>query len=204
MPGPRNGKRSLNVCHVRTARIASALLMGLAVFAYSGWLLEFAVPTGVSPVRDPAAALLAGPPVFRVLLAVSGVAFLLSGPPLHRLGPVQWPARLSSISVSVFGAVVLVQAAYPESSGVISSLLSVILLVGVISLVLWWPPGWRRFAVAGLVLVLATWVAVVLAAQLGEFEGVFSRFQLLVRAVLFGTGGAYAFIKPAPRHAPRV
>jgi hypothetical protein len=178
--------------------------MGMAVVAYSGWLLEFVVPTGVSPVRDPADALLAGPPVFRILLAVSGVAFLLAGPPLHRLGPVQWQARLSSISVSVFGAVVLIQVAYPDRSGLISSLLSVVLVVGVISLVLWWPPGWRRLAVVGLVLVMATWLAVVLARQLGEFEGVFSRIQLVVRAVLFGAGGVYAFVKPAPRHAPRV
>jgi hypothetical protein len=176
----------------------------MAVVAYSGWLLEFVVPTGVSPVRDPADALLAGPPVFRILLAVSGVAFLLAGPPLHRLGPVQWQARLSSISVSVFGAVVLIQVAYPDRSGLISSLLSVVLVVGVISLVLWWPPGWRRLAVVGLVLVMATWLAVVLARQLGEFEGVFSRIQLVVRAVLFGAGGVYAFVKPAPRHAPRV
>jgi hypothetical protein len=176
----------------------------MAVLAYSGWLLEFVVPTGVSPVRDPADALLTGPPVFRILLAVSGVAFLLAGPPLHRLGPVQWQARLSSISVSAFGAVVLLQVAYPDRSGAISSLLSVVLVVGVISLVLWWPPGWRRLAVAGLVVVMVTWLAVVLARQLGEFEGVFSRIQLVVRAMLFGVGGAYAFIKPAPRHAPRV
>jgi hypothetical protein len=191
------------VCLVRTARIASALLMGVAVFAYSGWVLEFFLPTGVSPVGDPVEALLAGPPVFRILLAVSGVAFLLAGPPLHRLGPVHWTARLSSISVSAFGLVVLAQAAYPASSGWISALLSVVLMVGVISLVLWWPPGWRALAVAGLVLVMATWLAVVLARQLDTFEGVFTRIQLVVRAVLFGIGGAYAFIKPAPRHAPR-
>ncbi|SFW92415.1 hypothetical protein SAMN04489730_8605 [Amycolatopsis australiensis] len=177
--------------------------MGVAVVAYSGWLLEFFLPTGVSPVRDPAEALLAGPPVFRVLLAVSGIAFLLAGPPLHRLGPVQWSARLSSISVSAFGALVLAQAAYPASSTVLSSLLSVVLTVGVISLVLWWPPGWRALAVAGLVVVMATWLAVVLSRQLDLFEGVFTRIQLVVRAVLFGAGGAYAFIKPAPRHVPR-
>jgi hypothetical protein len=177
--------------------------MGLALAAYSGWLLEFVVPTGVSPVRDPVDALLAGPPVFRVLLAVSGVAFLLAGPPLHRLGPVQWQARLSSVSVSVFGAITLVQAAYPDSSGVLSSVLSLVLVVGVISLILWWPPGWRGLAVAGLVVVLAIWLAVVLARQLDAFEGVFTRAQLVVRAVMYGVGGAYAFIKPAPRHAPR-
>ncbi|HET6703473.1 hypothetical protein [Amycolatopsis sp.] len=188
---------------MRTARIASALLMGVAVLAYSGWLLEFVLPTGVSPVRDPVEALLTGPPVFRVLLAVSGVAFLLAGPPLHRLGPVQWSARLSSISVSAFGALVLLQAAYPERSLLLSSLLSVVLVAGVISLILWWPPGWRALAVAGLVVVLVTWLAVVLARQLDTYEGVLTRFQLLVRAVLYGVGGAYAFVKPAPRHAHR-
>ncbi|MEV4057898.1 hypothetical protein AB0J55_42400 [Amycolatopsis sp. NPDC049688] len=188
---------------MRTARIASALLIGVAVLAYSGWLLEFFLPTGVSPVRDPAEALLGGPPVFRVLLAVSGVAFLLAGPPLHRLGPVQWSARISSISVSAFGLVVLLQAAYPERSDVWSALLSAVLVGGVISLILWWPPGWRALAVAGLVVVLATWLAVVLAMQLDTFEGVFTRVQLVVRAALYSIGGAYAFVKPAPRHAHR-
>lgn len=177
--------------------------MGVAVLAYSSWLLEFFLPTGVSPVRDPAEALLAGPPVFRILLAVSGVAFLLAGPPLHRLGPVQWSARLSSLSVSLFGLIVLLQAAYPEQSDVWSALLSVVLVAGVISLILWWPPGWRRLAAVGLVLVLATWLAVVLARQLGSFEGVSTRAQLVVRAALYGVGGVYAFVKPAPRHAPR-
>jgi hypothetical protein len=200
--GPSRGG-SLTVCFVRTARIASALLMGVAVFAYSGWVLEFFMATDVSPVRDPVEALLTGPPVFRVLLAVSGVAFVLAGPPLHRLGPVQWSARLSSVSVSAFGLVVLLQAAYPESSAVFSSLLSVVLTVGVLSLSLWWPPGWRALAVVGLVVVLATWLAVVLAGQLDVFEGVFTRVQLVVRAVLFGVGGAYAFIKPAPRQVAR-
>ena len=177
--------------------------MVVAVLAYSGWLLEFVLPTGVSPVRDPAEALLAGPPVFRILLAVSGVAFLLAGPPLHRIGPVQWPARLSSYSVSAFGLVVLFQAAYPEHSDVLSALLSLILASGVVSLILWWPPGWRGLAVAGLAVVVATSLAVVLARQLDTFEGVFTRIQLVVRATLYAVGGAYAFVKPAPRHAPR-
>jgi hypothetical protein len=175
----------------------------VAILAYSGWLLEFFLPTGVSPVADPAEALLTGPPVFRILLAVSGVGFLLAGPPLHRLGPVHWTARLSSISVSVFGLLVLLQAAYPEQSDVLSALLNVVLVAGVISLILWWPPGWRGLAVAGLVLVLAAWLAVVLARQLGSFEGVFTRAQLVLRAALYGFGGAYAFVKPAPRHAHR-
>ncbi|RSM36158.1 hypothetical protein DMA12_41495 [Amycolatopsis balhimycina DSM 5908] len=177
--------------------------MGVAVLAYSGWLLEFFLPTGVSPVRDPAEALLTGPPVFRVLLAVSGVAFVLAGPPLHRLGPVQWSARLSSYSVSAFGLVLLLQAAYPEHSEVLSALLSLVLVIGVVSLILWWPPGWRGLAVAGLVVVVATSLAVVLARELNAFEGVLTRIQLVERATLYAVGGAYAFVKPAPRHAPR-
>jgi hypothetical protein len=175
----------------------------VAVLAYSGWLLEFLLPTGVSPVRDPAEALLGGPPVFRILLAVSGGAFVLAGPPLHRLGPVQWSARFSSISVSVFGLVVLLQAAYPEHSLVLSALLSLILLFGVVSLILWWPPGWRALAVAGLAVVVATSVAVLLTRELDAFEGVFTRIQLVVRATLYAVGGTYAFVKPAPRHAHR-
>jgi hypothetical protein len=177
--------------------------MGVAVLAYSGWLLEFFLPTGVSPVQDPVAELLTGPPVFRVLLAVSGVAFVLAGPPLHPLGPVQWSGRLRSISVSAFGVLVLLEAAYPERSDLLSSLLSVVLVAGVISLILWWPPGWRALAVAGLVLVLATWLAVLLAQELGAYEGVFTRAQLVVRAALYGIGGTYAFVKPAPRQAHR-
>ncbi|WP_225439771.1 hypothetical protein [Amycolatopsis eburnea] len=189
---------------MRTARIASALLMGVAVLGYSGWLLEFFLPTGVSPVHDPVEALpTAGPPVFRILLAVSGAAFLLAGPPLNRLGPVHWTARLSSVSVSAFGLVVLVQAAYPERGDLLSSVLSVVLVAGVISLILWWPPGWRAVAVAGLVVVMATWLAVVLSRQLDAYEGVFTRVQLVVRAALYGVGGVYAFVKPAPRHAHR-
>lgn len=187
---------------MRTARIASILLVGAGLITYSGWLLEFFVPTGVSPVRDPVDALLAGPPVFRIVLAVSGISFFLSGPPLRRLAPVQWQSRLGAMSVSVFGALVLGYAAVPGNV-VLSLLLNAVFVVGAASLVLWWPPGWRRIAVVGLVLVLATWLAVLVAGVLGEFEGIFTRLQLVVRVALLGAGAGYVLLTSGSQQAHR-
>ena len=180
----------------------SVLLVGAGLISYSGWLLEFVIPTGVSPVRDPVDALLGGPLVFRIVLAVSGVAFLLAGPPLRRIAPVQWQSRIGAMSVSVFGALVVGYAAIPGNP-VLSVLINGVFVVGAASLVLWWPPGWRALAVAGLVVVLLTWAALVLARQLDTAEGVVSRVEQVVRAVLYAVGGTYAFVKPAPRHTPR-
>jgi hypothetical protein len=183
---------------VRTARIASVLLVGAGLIAYSGWLLEFIVPTGVSPVRDPVDALLAGPLVFRIMHAVSGVAFLLAGPPLRRIAPVHWQSWLGAMSVSVFGALVLAYAVVPGNV-VLPLLLNAVFVVGAVSLVLWWPPGWHRIAVIGLVLVLATWLAVLVSGMVGEFEGVFTRLQLVVRVALLGAGAGYVLLASGPR-----
>ncbi|MEV6876636.1 hypothetical protein [Amycolatopsis sp. NPDC051128] len=179
---------------MRTARIATILLVGAGLITYSGWLLEFVVPTGVSPVRDPVDALLAGPLVFRIMHAVSGVAFLLAGPPLRRIAPVQWQSWLGAMSVSAFGALVLAYAVVPGNV-VLPLLLNAVFVVGAASLVLWWPPGWHRIAVIGLVLVLATW----LASMLGEFEGVFTRLQMVVRVALLGAGAGYVLLASASR-----
>ncbi|MEQ0560996.1 hypothetical protein ABJI51_18075 [Amycolatopsis sp. NEAU-NG30] len=187
---------------MRTARIASILLVGAGLITYSGWLLEFFVPTGVSPVRDPVDALLTGPPVFRIVLAVSGISFFLAGPPLRRLAPVQWQSRIGAMSVSVFGALVLGYAAVPGNV-VLSLLLNAVFVVGAASLVLWWPPGWRRIAVVGLVLVLATWLAVLVAGVFGEFEGVFTRLQLVVRVALLGAGAGYVLLTSGSQQAHR-
>ena len=185
---------------MRTARIVTVLLVGAGLITYSGWLLEAFVPTGVSPVHDPVDALLAGPPVFRIMLVISGVAFFLSGPPLRRLAPVSWQSRLGAMSVSVFGALVLAYAAVPGNI-VLSLLLNAVFAVGATSLVLWWPPGWRRFAVAGLVAVVVTWLAVIVSGLLGEFEGVFTRLQLLVRVALLGAGAGYVLFTSGSRRA---
>jgi hypothetical protein len=180
------------------------LLSGAGVLAYSSWLLEFVVPTGVSAVQDPVEDLFAGHPLFRGFLAVAGLAFLLAGPPLIRLNPVQWTGRLSSASVGLFGAVLLVDAAFPRNA-VIGQLVNVVFIVGAMSLVLWWPPGWRRIATAGLVLLVLSWLAVVVVELLGpgHYAGVFTRVQLALRVVLMVVGVAYVVRTPVPRYAGR-
>jgi hypothetical protein len=187
---------------VRTARIAAVLLIGAGLITYSGWLLEYVVPTGVSPVHDPVDALLSGPLVFRIVLAVSGVAFLLAGPSLRRLAPVQWQSRIGAMSVSAFGALVLAYAVIPGNV-VLSLLLNAVFVVGAASLVLWWPPGWHRIAVIGLVLVLASWLAVLVAGMVGEFEGVFARLQLVGRVALLGAGAGYVIFTSGSRQGSR-
>lgn len=180
------------------------LLIGAGLVAYSGWLLEFLMPTGVSAVQDPVGDLLSGPVLFRIVLAASGVAFFLAGPPLLRLAPVHWSARSGAVCVSMFGVILLVHAAYPASS-VFDLLINLVFLAGAASLVLWWPPGWRSYAVAGLVSVVLTWLAVLVAGYLGpgHLEGVFTRLQLAVRVVVLGTGVAYVVVMPGRRHASR-
>ncbi|WP_410597410.1 hypothetical protein [Amycolatopsis sp. lyj-23] len=180
------------------ARIVTILLVGAGLITYSGWLLEFVVPTGVSPVADPVDALLAGPPVFRIMRAVSGAAFLLAGPPLRRIAPVQWQSWLGAMSVSAFGALVLADAVLPGNA-VLPLLQNAVFVVGAASLVLWWPPGWRRIAVIGLAVVLATWLAVLVAGMVGELEGVFTRLQLLVRVALLGAGAGYVLLTSGSR-----
>jgi hypothetical protein len=178
------------------------LLIGAGLVAYSGWLLEFLMPTGVSPVQDPVGDLLWGPALFRIVLAVSGAAFLLAGPPLLRLAPVHWTARSGAICVSLFGVILLAHAAYPGSP-VLDLLINLVFLTGAASLVLWWPHGWRTLAAIGLAAVVLTWLAVLVAGALGpgHLEGVFTRLQLAVRVVVLGAGVAYVVIMPGPRRA---
>lgn len=179
------------------------LLVGAGLLAYSAWLLEFLLPTGVSPLRDPVQRLLLDPghPVFRDALVVAGLAFLLAGPPLVRLSPVQWTGRLSAGLVSVFGIAVLVEAAFP-GAGVPIFVTNVIFVVGTLSLVLWWPPAWRRLAATGLVLVVLSWLAVIVANGLGDYAGLATRVQLVVRVALLAVGLTYV-LTPVPRYASR-
>ncbi|MDT7727218.1 MAG: hypothetical protein QOI21_3794 [Actinomycetota bacterium] len=165
---------------------------------YSAWLLEFLLPTRVSPVHDPVRELTeAGMPyrdLFRAAAGVSGLAFLLSGPPLVRLAPVHWTARLSAASVSLLGILLLVGVAYPGIAG-IDLLINLAFVAGAGSLVLWWPQGWRQIAIAGLVMVLATWLAMLVLMLLGpgHFIGIVSRVQMLGRALLLAIGASYLF-----------
>lgn len=192
---------------VRGARLLAVTLVGLGIVAYSAWLLAFVLPTGLSPLQVPVRELMrAGNPhrdFFRVAEVVSGAAFLLAGPPLVRLAPVHWTARLSAAAVSVFGVLLLFDAGYPVNAG-IELLLNLSFVVGTGSLVLWWPPGWRSIALYALVTVLLTWLCLFVLSQLGpgHFAGLVSRLQALSRAVILAIGAAYLFRDPASGHRP--
>lgn len=189
---------------VRAARLLAVSLVGLGVLAYSAWLLEFFLPTGVSALHDPVRELTAeGTPyrdVFRAATALAGLAFVLSGPPLMRMAPVHWTARLSAGSVSMFGVLVLIDAAYPMNPG-LELLMNLAFVFGAGSLVLWWPQGWRTIAVAGLMLVVVTWLVMLVLMSLGpgHFLGIVSRIQVLGRAVLLVLGVAYLYRGHLPR-----
>jgi hypothetical protein len=186
---------------VRAARLFAVTLISVGVLAYSSWLLEFVLSTGLSPVDAPVWRLtLDGRPyrdVFRVAQLVAGVAFLLSGPPLVRLAPVHWTARLTAASVALLGPVVVAEAVFPGNRGVLL-VTNLLFVIGSTSLVLWWPPGWRAFAAAGLALILLTWLGMVVLDSSGvdHFAGVLSRIQMVVRVVLLASGACYVIRAP--------
>ncbi|QYN25326.1 hypothetical protein [Amycolatopsis sp. DSM 110486] len=189
---------------MRTARLAAVALVGLGVVVYSAWLLEFFLPTGVSPAQQTVEELLRAVPLFRITTGVAGFAFVLACPPLLRLVPVHWTGRVAAITLALFGLVLIVDALVPGT--IAAQLLENLAFVGgSFSLVFWWPPPWREWALAGFALVLLTWALVLVASLLGpgHLAGVFSRVQLGVRAVLMGSGVAYIVITPLPRFASR-
>lgn len=141
----------------RTDASASPLpgagLLGIGVVTYSAWLLEFVLPTGISPVQQPAEQLLSAQPVFHVALGVSGLAFTLASPPLLRLPPVHCMARMTASSLCAFGIALLGDVARPGTTA-LPLLANSAALVGALSLVLWWPPGWRAWPAVFLALVV--------------------------------------------------
>lgn len=187
--------------NVRGARLLAVTLVGLGIVAYSAWLLEFFLDTGISPLHTPVRELMRpGRPyqeLFRVAGFVSGAGFLLAGPPLVRMAPLHWKARLSAGAVSAFGALLLFDAACPVNRG-IELALNVSFVVGTGSLALWWPPGWRSFAVYSLVITVVTWLCLLVLTELGpdHFAGVVSRLQALTRVVVLVVGTAYLFRDP--------
>ncbi|MDT8909310.1 hypothetical protein [Amycolatopsis sp. PS_44_ISF1] len=187
---------------MRTARIAVVVLFTAGLLAYSAWLLEFVVDTGLSPVDRPAEDLLGANPVFRIARGLAGLAFVLSGPPLMRLAPVHWTSRLSAVAVAVFGFLMLADAAEPGLTAV-ELAANLVFVAGALSLVLWWPPRWREWAIAGLALVLTTWALVLVAGTLGpgHAQGLLTRVQLAVRTVLLGVGAAYVVVTPVHRRS---
>ncbi len=182
---------------MHAARVALIVLLGLGLAGYSAWLLEFFVQTGVSPTEQPVWDLFYAQPVFPVATAIGGLAFLLTGPALMRLAPARWSGRLTSVSVSAFGIVLMVYAGVPETV-VTPNLLSAAVAVGALSLVFWWPPGWRACAVGCLAAVLVAWALVVVSTISGHLEGVFTRVQLVVHAAQVVIGGAYVLQTPVP------
>ncbi|WP_326568569.1 hypothetical protein VSH64_43575 [Amycolatopsis rhabdoformis] len=189
---------------MRSARLAAVALVGLGVVVYSAWLLEFLLPTGVSPVQQSVEALLPASPLFRVTTGIAGLAFALACPPLLRLVPVHWTGRVAAITLAFFGLVLIADALVPGTSAA-QILENLAFVGGSFSLVFWWPPPWREWAVAGFALVLITWALVLIASLLGpgHLVGVFSRVQVGVRAALMGSGVAYIVIRPLPRFASR-
>lgn len=153
--------------------------------------------TGVSPTEQPVWELLRAQPVFPVATAIGGLAFLLTGPALMRLAPAHWSGRLTSVSVSAFGIMLIVYAGVPETA-VTPNLLSAAVAVGALSLVFWWPSGWRACAVGCLVVVLLAWALVVASTLTGHLEGVFTRVQLVVHSSQVVIGGAYIVQTPVP------
>ncbi|GAA3541585.1 hypothetical protein GCM10022222_26570 [Amycolatopsis ultiminotia] len=178
------------------ARLALVVLIGLGVLGYSAWLLEFLLPTGVSPIEAPVEDLMLARPLFRIAVGVAGLAFLAAGPPLMRLAPVHWTGRTTAVSVAGFGIVLLVDAGVPGAMP-LPLLQNVLFAVGTVSLVLWWPPGWRAWAVGALVLVLLTWALVLFGPA--PWRGVFSRAQLVVRSAELIIGGVYVVRMPLSR-----
>ncbi|WP_233574160.1 hypothetical protein [Amycolatopsis panacis] len=178
---------------MRAARLAAIVLMGLGVLAYSAWLLEFLVPTGVSPVTQPTADLLLANPLFQVTTGIAGLSFAAAGPPLMRLVPVRWTGRLSALTLAGFGLLLVIGTAAPESAP-IRVLMNLVFAVGTVSLVMWWPPGWRAWALGGLTLVLVAGMLVALGPA--GWRGVFSRAQHVAHTVVILIGGAYVLRTP--------
>jgi hypothetical protein len=94
--------------------------------------------------------------------------------------------------VAAVGLIVAFGAAYPMNPG-LDLLTNLIFVLGAVSLLLWWPPGWRTAASAALALLVLAWLATLVLDPLGpgHFAGLASRIQMVVRVALLGAGAAY-------------
>ncbi|MFD8499726.1 hypothetical protein [Amycolatopsis sp. NPDC059657] len=183
---------------MQSARVLAVTLLGIGMLGYVAWVLEFFLPTGLSPIHIRVENLyLEGQrfgPLFKYVQIVAGGALILSGLPLMRLSPLHWLARLTAATVALLGVTVVAGALFPQSPWV-TLLTNLVFVIGEASLALWWPPGWRASAFIGLLLVLATWLGVLLLESLGsgQYVGLVTRLQMVLRAVLLGIGAAYLF-----------
>lgn len=198
-------------------RATAVALLALGVLGYLGWMLEFFLDTGLSPVHATPDELGAAGPygaVFRTAELIAGAAFVLASPPLLRLAPVHRHARLTVATVFLFGALLLLHGAFPlDCPGLLSGrcaapadpsaahqihlavsiLLSVVYLAGPGGLLLWWEGGWRVLAGVILAVEFVAWLVIILLNSFAPrpFAGIPSRIQLGAAAVLLSVGIGY-------------
>lgn len=193
-------------------------LLAVGTAAHLGWVLEYFLDTGLSPLHSFPGELSAdGQPhreVFRMAEWIAGAAFLLAGPPMLRVAPVHWQGRLTVAVVCLFGMLLLLHATFPPDCApsvseacrrrenvstshrihhLTSVLLAVQYVIGPAVLVLWWRGGWRTIPVLVLVVELLAWAAMVAIGLLGtwRFVGLPARAQLSALTVLLCAGMAY-------------
>lgn len=204
----------------------------VASAGYCGWTLEFLLPTEL-PVHSSYIAELgaAGRPysgVFRTIEFVTGVAALGATPFLARLVPVQWSARLTVMSIAIFGVVMLLSGGlsldcapavsqscgYRQTVGTPSTehAARVVLAVAVLPVFLlgagsaerWFAKGiWRHGLRLALGLTLAAGLTMLLLETVGSarYVGVVARVQAFVQAATLFAGAVY--LLKAARAAPR-
>ncbi|WP_199433838.1 DUF998 domain-containing protein [Qaidamihabitans albus] len=193
-------------------RAVTVSLLATGTLALLGWLVQFGLDTGLSPLHAPPGELgAAGRPhgvVFRAAELVAGLALILASPPLLRLAPVHRQARLTVGVVFAVGLLLVLRAAFPldcaASAGEVcadpsaghrvheaaSTLLNLAYIVGALSLMLWWPRGWRTLAAVAFAIEVLAWLAVVLLEP-GHFAGIVGRVQLVTLLAVICAGAAY-------------
>ncbi|OLT42517.1 hypothetical protein BJF85_22640 [Saccharomonospora sp. CUA-673] len=199
-------------------RRAGISLLVIAIVGQLGWLAEFVLPTHMSPLHTVTSGLAApGEPhavVFRTMEVVSGIALILSVPPMLRLAPVQRRARVTISLVGVLGIAYVLRGAFPiecvpgaggvctpdpalTSGGYInfsaSMLVSLLCAVGPISLLMWWLGRWTIAPMTGIVIGTVSWAVLVLDSMIGPgiYAGLASRAQMIGASIVLGVGAVY-------------
>ncbi|KID27962.1 DUF998 domain-containing protein [Prauserella rugosa] len=199
-------------------RRAGVSLLVIGIVGQLGWLAELVLTTHVSPLHTVISGLAApGEPyavVFRTMEVASGVAFVLSVPPMLRLAPVQRRARLTILMVGLLGVAYVLRGAFPiecvhDGSGVCtpdpaltpggyinfaaSMLVSLLCAAGPIGLLLWWYGRWTVAPMTGIVVGTLSWIVLVLDGLLGPgiFAGLASRAQMVGASIVLGAGAVY-------------
>lgn len=200
-----------------TVRAATVMLLLVGTVAHLGWALGFVLDTGLSPLRATTSELAAdGQPyqgTFCALVAVAGAAFVLAGPPLLRVGPVNWQARCTIVILIIYGVILLLLAIFPldcamsvavclEPSGghrlheFLTTVTGLMYVLGAASLFTWWRGYWR--VVAGVAFVVQLLALLTMVGQdflgVGEYAGLANRVQLAMIAFVLFTGICYLLL----------